>query len=228
MKNHTRRGQDEFAIRRRQMVERQLAPRGIHDPHVLETMGTLPRHLFMEEALRGKAYSDNALPIGSRQTISQPYMVALMTELLAIGAEDRVLEIGTGSGYQTALLATLAKDVFSIERLRPLSSRARMTLRELGFDNIHLRVSDGTAGWPDQAPFTRIVVTAGAPSIPESLVNQLDETGRLVIPVGDERSQQLNVLTKSPQGCRVERHEHCVFVKLIGQDGWEESPHRIS
>ncbi|HEY3175773.1 MAG TPA: protein-L-isoaspartate(D-aspartate) O-methyltransferase [Candidatus Polarisedimenticolia bacterium] len=203
------------------MLERQLAPRGITDPRVLAIMGSLPRHLFVEEALAGQAYSDNALPIGARQTISQPYIVALMTQLLKVGAEDRVLEIGTGSGYQTALLASLAKDVFSVERLRPLSTRARAALRELGLDNVHLRVGDGTAGWPEEAPFSRVVVTAGAPSVPAPLLAQLDTGGRLVIPVGDERRQTLTVMIKGPAGVRTEHYDDCVFVKLIGQDGWE-------
>ena len=213
---------DAFAVRRRQMLERQLAPRGISDPRVLEVMGKLPRHIFVEEALRGQAYSDNALPIGARQTITQPYVVALMTQLLKVGPEDRVLEIGTGSGYQTALLASLAKEVFSIERLRPLSTKARSALREVGLDNVHLRVGDGTAGWPEEAPFSRIVVTAGAPSIPAPLLAQLDTAGRLVIPVGDERKQTLTVLIKGPAGVRTEHYDECVFVKLIGHDGWEE------
>jgi len=219
---------DEFAIRRRQMVERQLVPRGISDPRVLEEMGNLPRHLFVEEALQGKAYSDNALPIGSRQTISQPYIVAVMTELLKVGPEDRVLEIGTGSGYQAALLATLAKEVYSIERLRSLSMRARAILRQLSLENVHLRVGDGTGGWPEEAPFSRILVTAGAPSVPAPLLAQLDAGGRLVIPVGDERQQVLNVLIKGPAGIRTEQYDHCVFVKLIGQEGWQESPDQPS
>ncbi len=219
---------DDFAIRRRQMVERQLVPRGISDPRVLEAMGRLPRHLFVEEALQGKAYSDNALPIGSKQTISQPYIVAAMTELLKVGPGDRVLEIGTGSGYQTALLATLAGEVYSIERLRSLSTRARGILRQLGLDNLHLRVGDGTAGWPEEAPFSRIVVTAGAPSVPAPLLAQLDAGGRLVIPVGDERQQVLNVLIKGPAGIRTEQYDHCVFVKLIGQEGWQETPDQAS
>ena len=185
-------------------------------------MAALPRHLFVEEALRGKAYSDNALPIGSRQTISQPYIVAHMTELLRVGPRDRVLEIGTGSGYQTALLAKLALAVYSVERIRALSSRARAILRDLGIDNVHLRVGDGTIGWPEEAPFSRIVVTAGAPSIPAPLLAQLESAGRLVIPVGDETRQVIHVVVSGPAGHRTERYDPCVFVKLIGQAGWEE------
>src|SRR5262245_27351185 len=218
----TRAAADEYAIRRRQMVERQLVPRDINDSRVLAAMGAVPRHLFVEEALQGQAYSDNALPIGSRQTISQPYIVAAMTQLLKVGSKDRVLEIGTGSGYQTALLAALAGEVFSIERLRPLGTRARATLRELGCTNVHLRIGDGTAGWPEEAPFDRIVVTAGAPSIPAPLLAQLDRTGRMVIPVGDGKRQTLTVAIKGPVGVRIERYDPCVLVKLIGHDGWDE------
>jgi len=215
---------DEFALRRRQMVERQLVPRGIADPRVLEAMGSLPRHLFVEEALSAQAYSDNALPIGARQTISQPYIVARMTELLKVGPEDRVLEIGTGSGYQTALLAMLAGSVHTVERLRPLTQRARATLRELKLDNVFFRVGDGTAGWPEEAPFDRIVVTAGSPGVPAPLLAQLDGGGRMVIPVGDERQQVIHVLIKGPAGIRTERYDACLFVKLIGQEGWEDAP----
>ena len=213
---------DEYSIRRRQMVERQLVPRGIVDPRVLAIMGSVPRHLFVEEALQSQAYSDNALPIGSRQTISQPYIVAAMTQMLKVGPEDRVLEIGTGSGYQTALLSALAEQVFSIERLRSLGSRARSTLHELGCANVHLRIGDGTGGWPEEAPFARILVAAGAPSIPAPLLAQLDRGGRMVIPVGDGTKQALTVAIKGPAGIRLERYDPCVFVKLIGRDGWDE------
>ena len=205
------------------MVERQLLPRGITDEGVLEVMRRLPRHLFVEEALRGKAYADNALPIGAAQTISQPYIVALMTQLLKVGRGDKVLEIGTGSGYQTALLASLAGSVYSVERLRALSARAKATLQELGLDKVHLRVGDGTGGWPEEAPFTRIVATAAAPSVPAPLLAQLDSGGRLVIPVGEAKQQTLHVLIKGPGGFRTEQYDRCAFVKLIGKDGWEEA-----
>ncbi|MGH9867603.1 MAG: protein-L-isoaspartate(D-aspartate) O-methyltransferase [Candidatus Polarisedimenticolia bacterium] len=210
------------------MVERQLVPRGIADLRVLEAMATLPRHLFVEEALSAQAYSDNALPIGSRQTISQPYIVARMTELLRIAPGDRVLEIGTGSGYQTALLAMLAGTVYSVERLRPLTQRARAILRDLQLDNVLFRVGDGTAGWPEEAPFARIVVTAGAPAVPAPLLAQLDDGGRLIIPVGDEHQQIIHVLIKGPAGVRTERYDPCLFVKLIGQEGWEDGPSELS
>ena len=206
------------------MIERQILPRGITDERVLAAMADLPRHLFVEEALQGKAYSDNALPIGARQTISQPYIVAMMTQLLKIGPEDRVLEIGTGSGYQTALLAGLARTVYTVERLRPLSARAKHTLRQLGIDNVHFRVGDGTAGWPEEAPYSRILVTAGAPAVPAPLLGQLDPGGRLVIPVGEEKQQVLQVIIRGPSGFRTEQYDECVFVKLIGQEGWQDEP----
>jgi protein-L-isoaspartate(D-aspartate) O-methyltransferase len=205
------------------MVERQLVPRGITDQRVLEAIGVLPRHLFVEEALQGKAYSDNALPIGSRQTISQPYIVGLMTQLLKVGPEDRVLEIGTGSGYQTGLLSKLAKTVHTIERLRALSTRAKQILRSIGCDNVHFRVGDGTAGWPEEAPFSRILVTAGAPAVPAPLLAQLDTGGRLVIPVGEEKQQVLHVVIRGRAGFRTEQYDACVFVKLIGQEGWADT-----
>ncbi len=217
---------DDYAIRRRQMVEKQLIPRGVTDACVLEVMGKVPRHRFVEEALQAKAYSDNALPIGLRQTISQPYIVAVMAQLLRVGPGDRVLEIGTGSGYQTAVLATLAKSVHTVERIRALANRARGVLRELGVENVYLRVGDGTTGWPEEAPFDRITVAAGSPSVPEPLVEQLAMNGRLVIPVGDEREQVLEVITKIAEGYRTERHDRCVFVKLIGRAGWQEPPSR--
>ncbi|HET6373981.1 MAG TPA: protein-L-isoaspartate(D-aspartate) O-methyltransferase [Candidatus Polarisedimenticolia bacterium] len=222
------RQKDEFALRRRQMVERQLVPRGIRDPRVLEAMGKIPRHLFVEEALRGTAYSDNALPIGLKQTISQPYIVALMLELLKLEPESRVLEIGTGSGYQTALLGSLAATVHSIERIQSLAGRARTTMRSLGLENIRLRVGDGTAGWPEEAPFDRIIVAAGAPSVPAPLMAQLEVGGRLVIPVGDEKKQTVQVVLRGPSGFRTERYDDCVFVKLIGLDAWAEPPGEVS
>jgi protein-L-isoaspartate(D-aspartate) O-methyltransferase len=204
------------------MVERQLVPRGIRDAAVLDAMGSLPRHLFVEEALAGKAYSDNALPIGSRQTISQPYIVAMMTQLLKVGPTDRVLEIGTGSGYQTAVLARLCATVFSVERIPALAQRAGQTLRRLGIANAHVMVADGTQGLEEEAPFSRILVTAGAPSIPAPLAAQLTEGGRMVLPVGSQEQQTLMVVTRGPQGYRTESYDACVFVKLIGSSGWVE------
>ena len=221
------RSADEFAIRRRQMVERQLVPRGLTDERVLAAMGRVPRHLFVEEALQAKAYSDNALPIGLKQSISQPYIVALMIELLRVGPQDRVLEIGTGSGYQTAVLAALAGTVYSIERLRSLAVLAKSRLEDLGVDGVHLRVGDGTAGWPEEAPFDRIIVAAGAPSLPAPLLAQLEAGGRLVIPVGDAKRQTIRVAIKGPVGFRTEQYDQCAFVKLIGDAGWDESSGRL-
>ncbi len=219
---------DEFAIRRRQMVERQLVPRGITDQRVLSAMGTVPRHLFVEEALRSKAYSDNALPIGLKQTISQPYIVALMIELLRVEPEHKVLEIGAGSGYQAAVLAGLARSVHAIERLQPLAGRARATLKSLGIENVAIRVGDGTKGWPEEAPFDRIVVAAGSPRVPPALITQLADGGRMVIPVGMEREQAIQVIVKEGADSRTEHHERCVFVKLIGEEGWEEPSETVS
>jgi len=212
--------EDRYALRRRQMVERQLVPRGIRDPAVLEAMGSVPRHLFVEEALAGKAYSDNALPIGSRQTISQPYIVAMMTQLLKPGPQDRVLEIGTGSGYQTAVLARLCATIFGMERIPALAQRAAQTLRRLGVANAHVMVGDGTEGLPDEAPFSRILVAAGSPAVPAPLAAQLSEGGRLVLPVGSQDRQTLLVVTRDAQGYRTESYDACVFVKLIGRNGW--------
>ena len=202
------------------MVEHQLAARGIKSTRVLDAMRNVPRHVFVEEALQDGAYDDCPIPIGDGQTISQPYMVALMTELLDLNAESVVLEIGTGSGYQAAILAELAKQVYTVERIANLAEQARRVLDQLQYQNIQIHVGDGTLGWREHAPYDGIIVTAGAPAIPEVLVEQLAENGKLVIPVGDRFSQILQVLTK--RGNRVETTTscHCVFVKLIGKDGW--------
>jgi protein-L-isoaspartate(D-aspartate) O-methyltransferase len=212
----------DYEEQRRQMVENQLKPRDIHAPRVLEAMGTVPREKFMRPDARRRAYADGAQPIGDGQTISQPYMVALMTQELAVGPEDRVLEIGTGSGYQCAVLAELAAEVYTVERIESLSREARQVLEEeLGYDNISFRVGDGTLGWEEQAPFDRILVTAGAPDRPDVLLEQLDEHGLLVAPVGSGFGQMLTRYRKEEDGsissedlCR------CMFVKLIGEDAW--------
>ena len=204
------------------MVESQLAPRGIKDPRVLEAMRKVPRHLFVQETQRGSAYEDYPLPIGEGQTISQPYMVALMTEALNLSGEESVLEIGTGSGYQTAVLAELACKVYSVERIPSLAGQARKTLDSLGYKNVLVRLSDGTLGWPEYAPFDRIIVTAGAPSIPEPLLEQLVEDGILVVPVGSSLSQELIQLTRYRDGSiRKRKLGGCVFVRLVGKHGWE-------
>ncbi|HOP41667.1 MAG TPA: protein-L-isoaspartate(D-aspartate) O-methyltransferase [Geobacteraceae bacterium] len=211
-----------FDIARKKMVENQLIGRGIRDRRVIEAMLKIPRHLFVQEALAAQAYNDNPLPIGERQTISQPYMVALMTELLELKGKERVLEIGTGSGYQAAVLAVLADHVYTMERIRPLAMRARKVLDGLGLLNVNIKIDDGTCGWEQEAPFDAIVVTAGAPEIPEDLVKQLAPGGRLVVPVGDQFSQTLVRVLKHEDGSyAVEQSIGCRFVKLIGKHGWE-------
>ncbi|MRR57536.1 MAG: protein-L-isoaspartate(D-aspartate) O-methyltransferase [Deltaproteobacteria bacterium] len=211
-----------YDIARKRMVESQLIARGIRDRRVIEVMQKLPRHLFVEEAMSAQAYNDNPLPIGERQTISQPYMVALMTELLELKGKEKVLEIGTGSGYQAAVLAMLADRVCTIERIRPLALRARKVLDSLGLLNVNIKIDDGTCGWEEEAPFDAIVVTAGAPEIPPKLVAQLAPGGRLVVPVGDQFSQTLvRVLKKEDGSYAMEQSIGCRFVKLIGRDGWE-------
>jgi protein-L-isoaspartate(D-aspartate) O-methyltransferase len=213
---------EKYSQLRRRMVEEQLIPRGIRDQGVLQAMRTVPRHLFVEERQRERAYSDGALPIGSGQTISQPYMVALMTEALEIRGGEKVLEIGTGSGYQSAVLSAMGARVFSIERLASLASRAGDILRGLGYLDVKIQVGDGSLGWPAEAPFEGVIVTAGAPAIPDTLSAQLSPGGRLVIPVGDRYSQMLVLGVKSPGGMMITRQIPCVFVPLIGKFGWEE------
>lgn len=211
-----------FDIARKRMVEAQLIARGIRDRRVIEAMQKIPRHLFVEEAMAAQAYNDNPLPIGDRQTISQPYMVALMTELLELKGKEKVLEIGTGSGYQAAVLAVLADWVCTVERIRPLAMRARKVLDSLGLLNVNIKIDDGSCGWEEEAPFDAILVTAGAPDIPPKLVEQLAPGGRLVLPVGDQYSQTLVRIFKKEDGSYVmEQSIGCRFVKLIGRDGWE-------
>ena len=204
------------------MVEEQIIGRGIKDSRAIAAMKKVPRHLFVEEALQSQAYSDHPLPIGDKQTISQPYIVALMTEALKLEGREKVLEIGTGSGYQTAILAELAAKVFSIERIRSLAINARKLIYELGYLNVEIKFSDGTSGWAEESPFNAIIVTAGAPEIPQPLVDQLAIGGRLVVPVGDPYSQDLLRIIKTEQGMKKEDLGGCRFVKLIGRHGWED------
>jgi protein-L-isoaspartate(D-aspartate) O-methyltransferase len=199
-----------------------IRSRGVRDERVLEAMAEVPRHLFVGEHLKSQAYGDFALPIGVGQTISQPYIVARMTELLAPQPEDSVLEIGTGSGYQTAILAKLARRVYSIERHASLAQAAIARMRELGLSNVKIQVFDGTVGWSEAAPYERILVTAGAPRAPEPLLSQLADGGRLVIPEGDRAGQWLVTYDRGPRGLRRRLHEEVAFVPLVGRHGWED------
>ena len=206
------------------MVARQIEGRGVTAPRVLAAMRSVPRHRFVPEGLRASAYDDRPLPIGEGQTISQPYMVASMTAGLDPQPGDRVLEIGTGSGYQTAILARLASEVVSIERHAVLADRARTLLADLGVANVTVVVGDGSRGWPDAAPFDRILVTAGAPSVPAALTAQLAEGGRLVIPVGPAGLQHVTVIDRGGGRLHERTAEACTFVPLIGAEGWPPGP----
>ncbi len=209
-----------FAINQERMVEEQLIPRGISDPAVLASMHKVPRHEFVEDAMRVKAYGDHPLPIGSGQTISQPYIVALMTQTLGLTGSEKVLEIGTGSGYQAAVLSSLCERVYTIERIDFLLVRARKVFDRLRYYNIISRIDDGTIGWPDEAPFTGILVTAGGPSIPPPLVEQLADPGKMVIPVGNQDIQELQLLEKKDGEISIKTIEQVRFVNLIGSHGW--------
>ena len=206
---------------RARMVEDQLVRRGIADERVLGAMRRVPRHLFVDEALRDRAYGDHALPIGEEQTISQPYIVALMTSLLALTGQEKVLEVGTGSGYQTAVLAEIARRVCSIERLPRLAQRARAVLDGLGYANVWIRVGAGTLGWPDEAPFDRILVTAGGPSVPPPLFEQLGPGGRMVLPLGDIDAQTMTVVENVGGTMKLTPHGECKFVRLVGKYAWQ-------
>ena len=211
-----------FKKARERMVETQIAARGVHDEGVLEAMRKVPRHLFVDEALRDQAYSDHPLPIAENQTISQPYIVALMTESLELNGAEKVLELGTGSGYQTAVLAELAGRVFSVERYPELAYRANAILQKLGYQNIIVRVGDGSLGWPDDAPFDGIIVTAGTPKIPQPLIDQLKMDGRLVVPVGDRLGQDLILVRRVAEGIKKTNLGGVRFVNLVGKWGWKE------
>ena len=210
-----------YARERERMVGEQVAGRGVTDSRVLAAMRRVPRHRFVQEALRARAYGDHPLPIGEDQTISQPFIVGLMTSLLELTGREKVLEVGTGSGYQTAVLAAVARRVCSIERLPRLAERARSLLESLGHDNVWIRVGNGALGWPDEAPFDRIIVTAGGPAIPPPLVQQLAGGGRMVLPVGDTDNQTLTVIDNVGGEIRQRTHGECKFVKLVGKYAWE-------
>ena len=211
-----------FEEERKRMVEIQLKGRRIKSKRVLKVMGEVPRHRFVERNLQSSAYADYPLPIGEGQTISQPYMVALMMQCLELEGDERVLEIGTGSGYQVALLAELAKEVYSVERIESLSRKAAKILQGLGYTNIKFKVGDGTKGWAEYSPYGGIMVTAGSPAIPRTLVDQLSEGGRMVIPMGGRFSQELVVVRKWKGKVEKKNICGCVFVPLIGEFGWKE------
>jgi protein-L-isoaspartate(D-aspartate) O-methyltransferase len=203
------------------MVELQLRARDIVDERVLDAMARVPRELFVPADERRRAYDDAALPIGSGQTISQPYMVARICEVLSLTGSERVLDVGTGSGYQAAVLAELAAEVVTIERIPELADEAKRTLDEAGYDNVEVRIGDGTLGVPDLAPFKAIAVAAAAPDIPETLYEQLEPGGRMAVPVGRRRSQDLLLVVRSPEGPAVIRSVPCRFVPLLGEEGFD-------
>jgi protein-L-isoaspartate(D-aspartate) O-methyltransferase len=204
------------------MVERHVAARGIRDPKILQAMREVPRHLFVPAVMASKAYGPGALPIGAKQTISQPWIVAKMIELLELKGTEKVLEIGTGTGYQAVVLSRLCARVFSIERINELALRASEIVRQLGIHNAAVKVFDGTYGWSDQAPFDRIIVAAAAPSVPEPLVQQLARTGRMIIPIGSGGSQRLARVTRVGTGVQIEDCGSAEFVPLVGRFGWKE------
>lgn len=212
----------DYSIQRDRMVRFLAEERGIRDQRVLEAMRAVPRHLFVRKHLGTQAYGDHALPIGEDQTISQPYVVARMSEILDVGPDDSVLEIGTGTGYQTAILAKLSRRVYSLERISELARQAIERIRDLGLDNVKIQVFDGTVGWSEVAPFDRIMVTAGAPKVPKALLEQLAVGGRLLLPEGDRRTQRLVLYEKSEDGFRRHQGEAVVFVPLIGRQGWQD------
>ncbi len=210
-----------YRVARQRMVENQIVSRKISDERVLAAMRDVPRHLFVEEALQGRAYDDYALPIGEGQTLSQPYIVALMSESLRLTGVEKVLEIGTGSGYQTAILSRLAARVLSIERIARLVSRAWKMLETLHCQNVVIREADGTYGWKEESPFDAILVAAGSPDVPVPLVEQLKVGGRMIIPVGSREAQALCLIVKEAEGVTTQSLIPCMFVPLLGAFGWE-------
>jgi protein-L-isoaspartate(D-aspartate) O-methyltransferase len=206
------------------MVGEQLAGRGISDERVLAAMSTLPRHMFMPVPVRDQAYEDHAVPIGFEQTISQPFIVGWMSEVLGLRGDERALEVGTGSGYQAAVLGLLAREVYTIERHAVLARRARWTLRALGIENVHVFIGDGSVGLPAHAPFDSILVAAAAPEVPDALVDQLAPGGRLVVPVGRGMAQALRLIRRTDRGVSVTDVGGCVFVPLVGRAGFPPTP----
>lgn len=203
------------------MIQEQLLPKGITDPATLQAMKTVPRHLFVDGALQNRAYGDHPLPIAAGQTISQPYIVARMTQALKVGKDDKVLEIGTGSGYQAAVLSRICKHVYSVERINILLAGARKLFSSLRYYNILAKLDDGTMGWAEYGPYNGIIITAGGPEIPEPLVSQLVVGGRLVMPLGDQHTQILTVVVKTETGVEIEELFNVRFVDLIGEHGWQ-------
>ncbi len=213
-------GVDPYEALRRRMVDEQLAGQGIRDARVLDALREVPRHLFVPESQIAQAYENHPVGIGEGQTISQPYMVACMSQALALQGGEKTLEIGSGSGYQTAVLKALGADVYTVERVPELSDRARRNVERAGYSGVHYKVGDGSRGWPEAAPFDRVIVTAGAPSLPLSLVEQLRDGGSMVIPVGGEEEQELLLVRRGQGRVTRERICTCVFVKLWGEEGW--------
>ena len=217
---HKSRKKDLYARARKTMLESHLLPRGIKQKEVIDAMLTVPRHLFVDEGFRQQVYGDSPLPIGGGQTISQPYIVAYMTEQLDLTGNEKILEIGTGSGYQAAILSHLATRIFSVERVSDLAAKTRKLLDSLHYTNVVIKIGDGTQGWPEHAPYDAIIVTAASPDIPPALIEQLADGGRLIIPVGTEHSQELTKITKQRGRIIKEALGGCRFVKLIGKNGW--------
>ncbi|HAJ78661.1 MAG TPA: protein-L-isoaspartate O-methyltransferase [Fibrobacteres bacterium] len=201
---------------------KKLREKGISDERVLDAFRKVPRHLFVDTMLYAQAYDDNALPIGSGQTISQPFIVALMTQMLNLGKDNKILEIGTGSGFQTAILARFSRRVYTIERQRDLGDTTRIKLREMGYENIVFKIGDGSGGWSQHAPFDRIMITAGAPVLPPSLAGQLSMGGIMIVPTGDKNHQELEIYEKVENGLQKKSMGGVVFVPLIGQEGWKK------
>lgn len=218
---------DEFEFARREMVRKQIGGRGIRAPHVLDTMASVPRHLFLPPQHAHEAYSDSPLPIGEGQTISQPFMAAAMAEELALEGSERVLEVGAGSGYQSALLSCLAREVIGVELQPALAAAARERLARLGYANVRIEGGDGSLGWPAAAPYDAILVAAAAPAVPPPLVEQLAEGGRLVIPVGSAQHQELLRIVKRNGGVTQESRYDCRFVPLLGRYGWRHTNHSL-
>jgi protein-L-isoaspartate(D-aspartate) O-methyltransferase len=213
---------DVYANERLKMVSEQLVARGINDSRVIAAMAKVPRHSFIRDELRGHSYEDEPVPIGNDQTVSQPYMVALMAEVLELKGSERILEIGTGSGYAAAVFAELCGEVFSVERIEELAIKARLVLTAIGSRNVRIQIGDGTLGWPEEAPFDGIVISAGAPQIPRPLLDQLKPGGNFVLPMGEEELQTLVRLRKTPSGLKEEYFGECRFVKLRGTHGWQD------